>query len=126
MFLNKKTIEQISEDLSLPFTGIEQDWAIEMANSKRVSDFLSYYKKNNLSVIEKSAVMSLILASYDNFLNEKYLEVDSQWKEIKMMIKKEKKIFIDLIDYWSLNNETDENNIFRITPLIRNIAGLTL
>ena len=122
MILKKEIIEQLSKELSLPFTGIEQDWDLEMANSDRISDFLKFYKQNSLSVDKKIAIMSLILASYDDFLNENDLENDDKWNEIKSVLKSERVIFNDLIDYWSLSSELEEDKFFRITPLIRQIG----
>jgi len=108
-------------ELSLPFTGIEQDWEIEMADSNRINDFLEFYNQNDLPTDKKVAVISLILASYDDFLNQNNLEIDNRWSEIKFILESEKLIFIDLINYWSLSNEVEEDNFFRITPLIRSI-----
>jgi len=42
MILKKEIIEQLSNELALPFTGIEQDWDIEMADSNRINDFLEF------------------------------------------------------------------------------------
>lgn len=114
-------MEQLSKELALPYTGTEQDWEIEMANSNRINDFVQFYQQNDLSVDKKVAVMSLILASYEDFLNENDLEIDDRWNEIKSILKSERVIFVDLIDYWSLNNEVEEDNLFRTTPLMRNI-----
>ena len=119
MILKKEIIEQISKELSLPFTGMEQDWDIEMADSNRVNDFLEFYIESDLSDDKKMAVMSLILASYEDFLNDNDLEIDDRWNKIRSILDSEKLIFVDLIDYWSLRNEVD--NIFQITPLMRNI-----
>jgi len=65
--------------------------------------------------------MSLILASYDDFLNENNLENDDRWDENKSILESERVIFADLINYWSLYNEVDEDNLFRITSLVRGI-----
>ncbi len=121
MILKKEIIEQLSKELSLPYTGIEQDWDIEMANSNRINDFLKFYQKNDLSADKQVAVMSLILASYEEFLNENDLEIDDRWYEIKSILESKRVIFVDLINYWSLCNEIDEDNLFRITPFVRNI-----
>ncbi|SEK54568.1 hypothetical protein [Parapedobacter koreensis] len=120
MILKKEIIKQLSKELLLPFTGIEQDWDIEMANSKRIDEFIKFYKESHLCDDKKVAVMSLILSSYDDLLNENNLEIDDRWNEIKSILESERIIFIDLIDYWSLSNEVEEN-LFRITPLMRNI-----
>lgn len=37
------------------------------------------------------------------------------------MLSKDKRYFVELIDYWSLDNEHDEDHIFKITPLMRTI-----
>ena len=121
MILKKEIIEQLSKELSLPFTGREQDWDIEMANSNRINDFLKFYKHNDLSNDKKAAIMSLMLASYEDFLNERNIEIDDKWNEIKSVLESERVIFVELIHYWSLDNEVEEDNLFRITPLIRNI-----
>ena len=121
MILKKEIIEQLSNELALPFTGIEQDWNIEMADSNRINDFLKYYQRRDLSSDKKVAVMSLILVSYEDFLNEHDLEMDDGWNEIKSILESERILFVDLIDYWSLGNEIEEDNLFRITPLMRNI-----
>lgn len=121
MILKKEIIEQLSKELLLPYTGIEQDWDIEMANSNRINDFLKFYQQNDLSVDKKIAVMSLILASYEDFLNENDLEIDDRWNDVSSILESERVIFVDLINYWSLSNEVEEDNLFRITPLMRNI-----
>ena len=121
MILKKEVIERMSKELSLPFTGVEQDWDIEMANSKRIGSFLEFYTQNDLSNDEKIAIMALIIASYDDFLNENDLEIDTKWNEIKKILGSEKIIFNELVNYWSLNNEEDKSNLFRITPLIKSI-----
>lgn len=121
MILKKEIIEQLSKELLLPYTGIEQDWDIEMADSNRINDFLKFYQQNDLSVDEKIAVMSLILASYEDFLNENDLEIDNRWKDVSPILETERVIFVDLINYWSLSNEVEEDNLFRITPLMRKI-----
>lgn len=121
MILKKEIIEQLSKELSLPFIGIEQDWDIEMADSNRINDFLKFYHQNDLSADKISGVMSLILASYEDFLNENDLEIDERWNDIKFILESKRVILIDLINYWSLSNEVEKDNFFRITPLMRNI-----
>lgn len=120
MTLKKEIIKKLSNKLSLPFLGIEQDWCIEMANPERIDEFLIYYNQNDLVNDEKIALMSLIIASYDEFLNKYNLEFDDKWSDIKKILNLKNMLFRDLMNYWSSNNEHD---IFRITPLIRDIKS---
>lgn len=121
MILKKEIIEPLSKELLLPYTGIEQDWDIEMADSSRIDEFIKFYKDRSLCDNQKVALMSLILSSYDDFLNNNNLEVDKRWNEIKSIIKSERLIFVDLVEYWSLSNEIVQDNFFRITPLLRKL-----
>lgn len=123
MILKREIIEQLSKELMLPYTGLEQDWDLEMADPNRINDFLEFYHQHDLPTDRKKALMSLVLASYEDFLNENDLEVDDRWNHIKIILESEKLAFIDLINYWSLSNEVEQDNLFRITPLIRNIKN---
>lgn len=121
MILKREIIAELSKELSLPFTGIEQDWDVEMADLNRIDYFLKFYQGNELSVDKKVALISLIIASYEEFLNENNIHVDGRWDEIKSILESERVIFTNLIDYWSLRNEVAENNLFRVTPIMRNV-----
>lgn len=121
MILRKEIIEQLSRKLSLPYMGFEQDWDVELADKNRIDEFISYYNENDLSAEMKYATMSIVLASYDDFLNDKELDIDYRWYEIEIILKSEKGIFRDLIEHWAVDSEIE--NMFRITPLIREIKA---
>jgi hypothetical protein len=122
MILTQEAIEFISSKLKLPFTGVEQDWEVELADSKRIGEFISFYKRTALSLDEKRALMSLIFASYDELLNSNGIDRDKLWNEITSLIRFEKEFFGELLDYWGLKGETDPENYFKLTPLVRSIA----
>ncbi len=121
MILTKKAIESINQKLSLPFTGVEQDWEVELANSDRVDEFVACYKSTKLSSEEKKALMSLIFASYNDFLNEREIDKSELWFEIALLIQSDRDLFKELLSYWRLDGETSPENYFKITPLVRAI-----
>lgn len=121
VILKKEAIESLNEKLSLPATGIEQDWEVEFADSNRVHEFISYYKNHSLPADEKKALMSLILASYDDFLNEIDSNTGQFWNDIRQTIESDYDLLSELLDYWSLPDEDNSENWFKITPLIRKI-----
>jgi hypothetical protein len=88
-----------------------------LADKNRVDEFIFYYNENDLSFEMKYATMSIILASYDDFLNDIEIDSDYRWFEIEKILKSEKEIFRDLLEYWAVDSEIE--NVFRITPLIR-------
>lgn len=123
IILRKEAIEYINKIFSFQYMGIEQDWELEMANCSRINEFISFYVNTQLSVDRKRALMALILASYDDLLNEINLDtyIGEIWSEIKHILESEKKIFGDLITYWSCEGEINPDNYFKLTPLIRKI-----
>jgi len=89
-----------------------------MADSNRINEFIDLYHQYDLVFEERVALMCLIIASYDDFLNENNVAIDFRWGSIKAMLAKDRIHFVELINYWSLSHETD---IFRITPLMRTV-----
>ena len=122
MILDRKAIESLNSKLSLQITGLEQDWDVELADPKRLGEFISFYQRTALSFDEKKALMSLILASYDELLNKNGISKNELWHEIASLIRSEKELFRELLDYWALKKEIDPENYFKLTPLIRGIA----
>jgi hypothetical protein len=120
MILKKEAIAHINSSLHLPYTGTEQDWDIEMANPDRVGEFIAYYQTASLSADEKMALMALILASYEDLLNEQQVHQDEQWPKIEAILKQEKKLYPELLSYWDVQGDMPDDQ-FKITPLIRGL-----
>ncbi len=121
MILKKEAIKKISEKLGFQFTGIEQDWAIEFSDSKRLNEFIKCYQEEKFQEEEKFALMALILSSYNDFLelnDENQPQIEIQINEI---INTDSIDFTELIDYWSLKGETKKEMLFKITPFVRQI-----
>ena len=43
------------------------------------------------------------------------------WEQIAGFLKNDYEIHIDAIDYWSNLEESDPTNVFKVTPLIREV-----
>ncbi len=125
MILNQSAIEYISKELDLPYSGLEQDWDIEMANHKRINEFILVYsnRKKNYSENDKIAFMALIIASFNDMLSDKCIEVSARgvWQEIRLLMEDDLNLFIDIISDWALLNETGSRNLFLVTPYAREI-----
>jgi hypothetical protein len=119
MIIDKSSIEFISKELNLPYSGDEQDWDLEMANYKRLYDFISFYSEK-LTINQKKALMSLILASFNDLLNEVGMS-DDYWDKIRSVLVSENEIFKDLFVYWGASGESGTNNDdnYEITSLLR-------
>lgn len=120
MAITKETILSLNKLLELEATGNEQDWPVEMADKDRVLDFINrFYLCEQLTANERYAIISLILCSYDDFLSSD-LDKDNQiWGKILTLIEKNKNESEDILLYWANWEEKDSNNLFCITPLVR-------
>jgi hypothetical protein len=119
MNIHNGTLIKLNDLLGLKFKGQEQDWALEFADSHRLVEFIEVLKTEALSEEEKYAMMSLILSSYDDCLNNNPDCSAIAWNEIVKLIEVDEELYFNLLNYWALTNEDDEGNLFAITPLIR-------
>lgn len=122
MIYDKNAIISINQKLKLQYLGFEQDWDIEMADYKRLEEFIAFFEKNILQNNEKFALIGLILASFDDLLNHLNTPHNAQlWDRISHIINEEKELYQELLEYWSLSKEKNQKEIFKITPLVREI-----
>lgn len=115
----QQAIKYLNELFDLPAKGGEQDWDIEMADSGRLNEFIKAFENPVISLAVKQALLSLILASYDEFLDSDPDKDDLYWNQIKNIINNEPHNYQDLLDYWALKDELIDKNIFNITPRVR-------
>lgn len=119
MIIEKETIEFFNKLLKLPASGNEQDWAIEMSDPDRVKEFIQAYITGHFTVKQRQALVSLILASYEEL---SYKGKDNNiWKEIKHILLTDKAFLRDIINHWASWSESRPEYLFKITPLIREI-----
>ncbi|PZD77467.1 hypothetical protein [Mesonia sp. K7] len=101
MILKKNAIQSISEKLKIPFFEYQQDWEIESSDPTRLDEFLSFYKNTTLSGDEKRVLMALIIASYDDLLQEVKDENQYLYNSIKCLLNSNKILFKDILEYWT-------------------------
>ncbi len=117
IFLTNDTLHNLSKQLNFAFDGSHQDWAIEFADSARLLEFIEFASNNDLKIEEAYGVMSLILASYDDYLSEFGEDKFEYWNKITELLNKNTSLYTDLLKYWALwsNNE----DVFNITKQVR-------
>ncbi len=66
IIIGKKETEYLNELLSLPASGKEQDWDLELADKNRILEFIGVYETAGLGKKEKRALWALITASLND------------------------------------------------------------
>lgn len=64
-FAQPAAVEFLNTALLLPATGQEQDWEVELADKTRIAEFLDFHEGNDLSEPCRTALMALILSSFE-------------------------------------------------------------
>lgn len=118
MVINTNTKIFLNKLLALNSTGLEQDWDVELANKDRITEFIAIFHNNVLTLPERHALVSLIIASYDDYLNYVgNVEIQNKiWDKIKTILDMNKGDYNDILAYWALSTKKD---IFKATPAIR-------
>lgn len=115
--LKKKATDFINKYFNLHVTGNEQDWDLELADANRLNEFLDNYNDDFTDDI-KLALTALIFASYENYLHEHEADFQIE-KRIHSTLTKDLDLFFGLLSYWSLNEEENKKNLFKITSFVR-------
>jgi len=109
IIIEAKSIELLNRLLKLPASGFEQDWEIELSNSKRIDEFVELYQKcSDLSEADRKALMALIISSCDDALNNGSFD-EVLWQKIVLIITDEKELHRDLVTYWTSGKNTDDS-----------------
>ena len=116
--ITKATQEYLNKVLKLPAKGDEQNWDIEMADKNRLMEFINAFKNNYFAIEQKYAVVALILASYEDYLNN-FIDVNEKiWLQIVKIIELDKGQYNDLLNYWALSGEKS-SDLYSITLKVR-------
>lgn len=116
--LNSEVITFLNKELSLPFHTLVQDWDIEMSDSKRILEFITYLQNNTLSSDLKVGLMALIIASIDEYLNENNIKKLNYFELIHDNLLKENELYYELIKYWSVKGEMNEERLFKVSKYL--------
>lgn len=79
-----------------------QDWDIERADGSKLDEWLALAREASLNTQEKRAFFALIVASYDEFLDQNFGIEEHQATDnwISEQIQNHKGSFRDIIEYW--------------------------
>jgi len=117
MILTIDTLHNLSKQLNIAFDGSQQDWAIEFADPARLLDYIQFASNSDLKNEEAYGIMSLILASYDDYLSDFGEDKVDIWKKITALLNQNPCLYEYLLNYWALWGKNDD--VFKITNHVR-------
>ena len=106
--------------LGLPSHPYMQDWEHECADSNRLGEFLDLYERGGLSDDDRFALMALIVSSFDDWLRAGGKD-DAVLQRVRRHLVEDLGLHERTIHYWCLLEESDVDNVFHVTPFMREI-----
>ncbi len=120
--MSNTTYLNLSKLLHIEYEGVEQDWAVELADPNRVREFIEFFRTAHLDRKEKYALIELIISSYDRYLESNEDFNDEVWDLIVNLLRMDMAYFYDIIDYWSLQGSEYVDDLFNVTLRMRQLA----
>lgn len=119
-FPTRSAIDKFNEILGLVEDPYMQDWEIECTDPNRVEEFINCYHAHAITDEERFTLMALILGSFEEYhgLN---IPNNRIWEKIKNILKKEKNLHREHIEYYRCIESDNEEEWFPVTSLIRNL-----
>jgi hypothetical protein len=122
-YVTREAIVSLIKKLNLPSNGeYSQDWEYEVADSSRVAEFIHFYENVALNIEEKFALMTVIVSSYNDAIEEgKTDNIISD--KIKYHLSHDINIHKHTILNWALLDEESIEDCYPITPLMREVQN---
>jgi len=111
---------RLSSLLGLAHDPFMQDWELQCADALRIGEFLDLYEQGRLNDDDRFALMALIVASFDDWLSDGRAD-EAMSERIRRLLAVDFSLHEATIHYWCLSDESDPDNLFIVTPFMREI-----
>ena len=99
-----------------------QDWEYQVADHKRIDEFLKAYEFAGLSDDEKFTLMETIIESFRDLASEgEDISADPRWQRALAILSGNIPLHASTIWYWSCLDAENEDEMFCTSPFIRQI-----
>lgn len=114
----RKAMDELAEELNLPFEEWMQDWPYEVASSDDLDKYLDHYQ--TLSDEDKKFVLmeAIIQATEDQIGDELF---EKSWYKVKPLLEKNFAIHEYTIHYWCSFDNADLDDCWKIAGNMRQL-----
>jgi hypothetical protein len=113
-----EAIENLAQQLKLPYEDYMQDWSYEVANPEDIEKYIDYYKLTS-DEDEKFVLMEIIIQAVNDQGHEK--DFLKYWDKIKGSLKEDFRIHEYTVFYWCRFDSGHAEEEFVISPRMREI-----
>ena len=115
----RAAIDSLASRLGLANDPGMQDWAWQVADSDRIDEFIAAYEGKELTEDERFTLMETLLQSFEDASSP--LESDRRWARLLELLDQNVVLHAYSICYWSLLENDNVDECWRITPFVRAI-----
>ncbi len=116
-----RAIKSLSRALRLPRIGGGRNWWFDVADSRRVGDFAERLLVGDLSVDERFALMSLALASVEEFVHRQG-SLPEEWVALVGLLREDSSLYADLVRFWRDGGVAVFGAVADLTPHVRSLG----
>jgi len=109
---------RLAQLLDLQYHGSMQDWEWEVADPKRIGEFLQLYESNELSENEQFSLMEVIIQSVED---SEAGPSSGEWKRILQLLDERIMLHSYSVWYWAMPDDEDEKTHRRVTRDLRRV-----
>jgi hypothetical protein len=99
-----------------------QDWEWEVADPKRINEFLSAYESDLVTDDERFVLMETLIQSFEE--SGRSLPDDLRWCQVLELLDKNIALHIYSVWYWSDLENDNADDAWRVTPFLRKVLEL--
>jgi hypothetical protein len=98
-----------------------QDWSWEVADARRLDEFISAYSGGVLNDDERFVLMEIILQSFEELPNP--LDLDPRWRSVLAALDQNIALHRCTVWYWAQLDSNDAEEQFRVTLDMRAVLA---
>jgi hypothetical protein len=114
----KEAIENLAQELKLPYEDYMQDWSYEVANPDDIEKYIEHYRLTE-DEDKKFVLMEIIIQAVNDQADQK--DFLKYWDRIKETLKADFRIHEYTIFYWSCFDSESADEQFVISPGMQEI-----
>ena len=123
-FPTREAIDKLAMRFGLPNDPGMQDWEYQVADEKRIDEFLAAYETGGLSDDERFTLMETIIESFEDVAHMGGdLSSDSRWQHTLDLLDRNIALHAHSVWYWSCPEAENDDDIFLVGRFVRKILA---
>jgi hypothetical protein len=118
----REAIDKLAIRFGLPNFSWMQDWEYQVSDHTRIDEFLTAYETEALSDDEKFTLMETVIDSFEQLAGTGCdIAADLRWQRTISALDKNISLHAYSVWYWCRLDAEHEDEVFRVTPFVRQV-----